>query len=107
MTNRRTGSGVLSLPSRPWLIQESDDWSADALIRALLSRLWDRRHRVVNSLSPRRRSGERGNPINTALLSPALSSLRGGEGEARHPLTSSLFRRFISKTQPCIKNACL
>src|SRR5947209_14080720 len=66
----------------------------------ILRRLWDTRHSAVNSLAPRRRSGERvrerGNPINTALLSLALSSLGGGEGNLRRRFICSLSRRFIS-----------
>src|SRR5216117_2820750 len=67
----------------------------------LLMGLWDTLHTAGNSLSPRRRSGERarerGNPIDTALLSPALSSLVGGEGGTPPPnLMSSLSRGFIS-----------
>jgi hypothetical protein len=71
------------------------------LIRILRS-LWHTRHGAVNSLAPRRRSGERarerGNPTNTGLLSLALSSLIEGEGNVRHRLICSLSRRFISKS---------
>jgi len=42
---------------------------------------------VLFSLSSRRRSAERGDRIDaTALLSPALSSLRGGEGGDADPV---------------------
>src|SRR5213593_633330 len=55
-------------------------------MRGLLRRLWNTRHSAVTSLSPRRRRGERarerGNPMDTPLLSLAPSSLGGGEGDA-------------------------
>ena len=76
----------------PWLSFLHEN--VQAFDNQSLRRLPDTRHGAVNSLAPRRRSGERarerGNPINTALLSPALSSLRGGEGDARRAGKSSI-----------------